>query len=885
MAVHISKYASLYATRYNWHLIPLQESSKLPLEKDWGNNCVTDPAAAQKLWADRDQLNIGLELGGSRMCSLDIDDAESFSLILEEYGLPEDSLDEYPTIKGKGKRVMFRVPDDVDLPYCKLNWPRKDDPKKHFTVVELRAGDGKQRFDVLPPSVHPDTKQPYTWLVQPPKKEQFPEPPGWLLAIWTAWSDFKPQFQDACPWAVAKPKPPAPKLKQPAQEGSQDVIGLYCDANPITSTLERYGYTCKGKRYLSPHSGTGLAGVHILDAAKCWIHHASDPLCSEETGQPVNSFDLYCYYDHDSDMSKAVKAAAEALGLKREPRPIPPKPEQEQVEADPFEQAEGEQLLPAVHAQEPDQDNNEFLCLGYNDGNAFFLPSRSEQVTRLPMGGIKKQNLLQLAPLEWWESVFPAKNGVEWDQATNSVIRWCEQSGVYDPNNQRGRGAWFDDGRSVLHLGNRLLVDGEPLAISSFKSKFIYTKQATLDSGVNSAQASDEEARKLASLIGELNWGKDIHGPLMAGWVMLAPICGALSWRPHMWITAQRGAGKSWTQENIIDKLVGRTMLYCQGGTTEAGIRQQIQADARPVMFDEAESEDVAAAKRIQSVIELARQASSDTGAQIMKGTVSGSGMAFRMRAMFLMGSINVSLKQAADESRFTVVQLTKAVQDEAELARFRDFENRTYTLLSEAYCASIRARAYHMIPIIRANAKTLASAVAAKLKSQRIGDQVGTLLAGFFALDSRDELTPEQATALIAGLDFSESKEAEQVSDEDNCLNRIMERQIRLDGHTASVTRSVGELVNIALGERDAALTGSDANDTLGRHGLKQEGLYLLVANSHSEIEKSLSGTPWESGWRRILARLDGAVVGVTGTRFAGSLSRYIKVPISLTK
>ena len=224
--------------------------------------------------------------------------------MLAEFGLPAEDLDHYPCIRGRGRRITFRVPDGVDLPYCKLNWPTESDPKKKYTVVEFRAsGDGKQRQDVLPPTIHPDTGKPYTWQVQPPKDGEWPTPPDWVLAIWTAWDKFKPQFIDACPWGP-KPEQVMPKPVQQARTesgGAADVINQYNSANPLTSALSQYGYKRKGSRWLSPHSGTGIPGVHILpDGERCYIFHASDPLCSEDrNGQPVSAFDFfYTEYDH-----------------------------------------------------------------------------------------------------------------------------------------------------------------------------------------------------------------------------------------------------------------------------------------------------------------------------------------------------------------------------------------------------------------------------------------------------------------------------------------------------------------------------------------------------------------------------------------------------------
>jgi hypothetical protein len=313
----IDQYAKIYTERFGFHLVPIEAGRKYPTKADWGNTALSEPAQAMAYWQVHKDWNMGCALGHSAMCSLDIDDEAGWLLILDEFGIPHDALDTFPTIRGRGKRVMFRVPESVQLPYCKVNWPTKEDPKKHHAIVELRAAcDGSQKQDVLPPSVHPTTGKPYAWEVKPPKTlADWPTPPDWLLAIWSAWDSFKPQLQGVCPW-MPKPEPKHHKTHTPVVQGDMpDVQGAYNSQFPIESMLETYGYKRKGKRYLSPHSSTGLAGVHLLDDNKCWIHHASDPLCSEESGKPVSSYDLFCYYECGGDYSKAFKNAAATLGI------------------------------------------------------------------------------------------------------------------------------------------------------------------------------------------------------------------------------------------------------------------------------------------------------------------------------------------------------------------------------------------------------------------------------------------------------------------------------------------------------------------------------------------------------------------------------------------
>lgn len=907
--MQINEYAREYVSRYGFQLVPIKEAEKLPISNDWGINVIADAAAAFKYYTENSHHNMGIALGPSKMCSLDIDCTESFGTILDEFGIPRNALDHYPTIRGaaKGSRVMFRVPDGMALPYAKLNWPQRDGDTQ-FTVFELRsATDGRQRFDLVPPSIHPDTKQPYQWLVKPPAAGQdFPQPPDWLLSIWEAWDKFKPQFKDACPWAVRDETPPPAKPREQRDHHGTSVIDECLSREDLRSTLQRFGYKPVGRRrFLSPHSSTGLPGIVMFDGEQsCWIHHASDPLCSEESGKPVNAFDLICEYEYRGDTSKAVKSLADEYGIKRErvkspqamamekppPAAMPPPDLPPAGAPDDYEEFyhEDQAEQPPAETATPDDEpktSMPFRPLGFDGATYFYLPRGTEQVCEIRRGShTSPAEMLALAPIEWWDMAYPKeKSGCDWQAAASSCMRACEARGVYNVNNVRGRGAWYDSGESVLHLGNRLIVAGTPRRIADHDTRFIYTRQAPMESIIDAKAATNEESKEVFDLIQELKWAMPFHGWAVAGWTAIAPICGALKWRPHLWITAQKGAGKSWIQDNIIFPVLGESALYVQAGTSEAGIRQRLRQDARPVIFDEAESEDIAAQKRMKSVIELARAASSDTGAEIVKGTSGGGGMAFRMRSSFLLGSINVALSQAADESRFTVVTLRKPEKTAEEVARFDTFKTRVGNTLTPERCAAIRARSYHLIPVIRKNAKTFAQAVAETLGSQRIGDQVGTLLAGVVSLCIDREITIEEARQWTAKINLDEAKESEEVSDEGMCLNAILQTQLTFDAANHRYQRTVSEVIMAAGGKKalSSDVYADDCNAVLARHGLFVDGQMLVVSNTHNELKRMLRDSPWAAGWRRVLTRIEGAEVCPAPQRFAGSQTRAIRIPL----
>ncbi len=533
----------------------------------------------------------------------------------------------------------------------------------------------------------------------------------------------------------------------------------------------------------------------------------------------------------------------------------------------------------------------QFRCLGYDSGYYYAMPYASRQVSAVPVGALtSRSQLIHLAPLDWWGYRFGDKNGKpQWDAAANAFARWCERVGAFDPSRIRGRGAWFDEGRAVLHLGDHLIVDSERVEIEGFESRYIYEAKAPIEDDRHAVEpATAEEATEIYNVFQKLNWSSPVFGALLAGWCTLAPICGALAWRPHVWLTGRRGSGKSWLIDQIVRPVVGEGAVIVQATSTEAGVRQKMKQDARPVLFDEAEAENKQDARRIQSVIELARQASSESSAEIAKGTVHGHGLSFRTRSMFLMGSINVPLTQAADRSRFTVLSLVAAAYGRAGAQQFEQLQAEVEEHITPAKTRAVRARIYRMIPTIRENAKRFARAAAEVLGSQRAGDQLGALLAGAYALRSDEVVSIEAARTWIAAQSWDEQVEAEEASDEGSLLDEILSAQIRIEGNPGYsggpqyLQRAVGELVAVAAGlELERDVSGNIANDALGRHGLRVLDHQLMISTTHSELRRILANTPWGAGWSRVLERLPQATVGAS-VRFAGVRQRAVGIPVN---
>ena len=179
-----------------------------------------------------------------------------------------------------------------------------------------RAKSGQVQ-DVLPPSIHPDTGNPYTWEpAVPERREDIPVLPGGLLALWQHGPQLKTVLDRAQPWAA----PPPPRTYK-GDGGS--VTGAFNDRYDVREILERNNYAAKSaERYLSSHSSTGTPGIVVLQGddglERVYCHHASDPLYSEEHSH--DAFSVFTTLEHDGDVKAAVRAADLGMSYKETSR-------------------------------------------------------------------------------------------------------------------------------------------------------------------------------------------------------------------------------------------------------------------------------------------------------------------------------------------------------------------------------------------------------------------------------------------------------------------------------------------------------------------------------------------------------------------------------------
>lgn len=537
--------------------------------------------------------------------------------------------------------------------------------------------------------------------------------------------------------------------------------------------------------------------------------------------------------------------------------------------------------------------NMHFRILGFQNADnsmlLYFFSNMTRCVFAYSSTQLSTTNLMSLAPLKFWEIEFPGgKTEFNLKGAQDWLITTAAEVGMFDPTMVRGRGAWIDNNQVVLHSGSYLIVDGEMRQLGGIRSKFVYDRGNNLNFPT-CQPATNRESSRFLELVKNLDWERPVDPYLLAGWCVIAPICGALKWRPHIWLTGPKGSGKSWMFSEVVCRMLGESVLNIEGNTSEAGIRQALQHDAIPVVFDEAEGETKQAHDRIQTVLQLARSASSETGAVMIKGSATGAEKSYKIRSCFAFASISVQTKQQSDRSRVSVLSLRKPDPRQAgeeRKAKWEAFQREHNDIITDEFVKALQSRTIGMIPTILANIKAFTAAAAVELGEQRSGDQVGALLAGAFSLVSDHELTFDQALEWIRKQDWSEEKNLNSTEDEKALLAFILEESIQAEnGGGGRYTRRLGELVSIAsLRVIDDMFTSESANHNLMRYGLKVDRMeqLLYVSNSDKALVKMLATTQWANNHNKILMRLDGSMAPEKSIRFAGNVSRCVAIPLS---
>lgn len=565
--------------------------------------------------------------------------------------------------------------------------------------------------------------------------------------------------------------------------------------------------------------------------------------------------------------------------------------------------------------EEAIRDNPYFRCLGYLTGKHFFMSIRSGQLFEITPNNMKNTFLLHLAPKEWWIRIFPGatdKHGnvqnVGWEDAVGDLISASYDAGVWMPEREVGQGARLDGGRVVFNTGNLLYVDGEGLCPShEFRGHFQYTigRPCRTPDFSNPFEANAPQIRGLLEIIRSLNWRKG-HRELsilaLYGWIGIAPICGLLDWRPHLWLDGPRGAGKSWIIKNILARVFGDYAFIVKGNSTESGLRNMLHSQYVPLIFDEAEGEENDNRSRMNDIIRLVRYASNEDRSFVAQGISGGGGnRQYAIGSTFLLCSITPQIEASADITRFARVHL--AGGDNREI--FADqIEGPAQDLLTPEFSDRMIARVVMQAKNYPKINRFMVEAMVRTGLERRLADVFGSLATGAWLL-LRDGIPEDYLEAVrfladefdIVRQIVSFGEEISEDKDHMRVFRILMSHPIRFESRQMGIrTERVGALLEVACGaphDGDCVISEDEARSILQDHGIRpglngkpckpgEKADSVLIHKNAQPLKAIFEKTPYNKAYADVMHQADD-VRAVEPVRFGPSLAynRPLMVPL----
>lgn len=458
---------------------------------------------------------------------------------------------------------------------------------------------------------------------------------------------------------------------------------------------------------------------------------------------------------------------------------------------------------------------------------------------------------------------------IKYEDVRRDLITACGRvayrTGIFDPAKKvRGRGAWTtDDGRLVLHLGDKLWVDGEERPLGQVEG-YVYPREETLPGPVLPAgpghndPGGREAGRQILDMLKTWKFDRgpehdDIDARLVLGWCVCVLLGAALGWRPQIFMIGDAGTGKSTLQE-ILRKVLG-PRLMAVADVTAAGIYQTMGNAAIGVSIDEFENEgDDASESQAGKVLKLARLASS--GDKVVRGGQDGVPSNYEARGVFGFSGINMPALKPAEQSRMAVIMLHPQPDIRAKPPKLSEADGEK---LGQRLLGRIIDRWEEWPAVLDAWRNVLLDGN----QSSRTADQFGTLLAAAHLVTHDGPPMPHQVQA--AGGHLSKHRLAETSQNLENwerCINWLLAAQP--DGWRQLSHRSVGAMLEAWVKGEFSGVSETETKLEAVRRRLAQAGLglvtkldtqaehgvveYLFIPSNHQQVAALFKGSQWSA-------------------------------------
>ena len=173
MAINYTNVAISYHKKFNWNVIPCDGKRGMIKWKEFQDKSIPEENI-RSWWSNDPSANIGLIVGiNSDVIVLDIDQPECFNHRNLDIPLTPKVL-----TGGRGEHHYFMHPE-LNGKFIKNH--KELDQTNSKEIFSIRC---KNQLVLLPPSIHPDSKNPYIWADEyEPWNINFADPPKWIIDL------------------------------------------------------------------------------------------------------------------------------------------------------------------------------------------------------------------------------------------------------------------------------------------------------------------------------------------------------------------------------------------------------------------------------------------------------------------------------------------------------------------------------------------------------------------------------------------------------------------------------------------------------------------------------------------------------------------------------
>lgn len=506
-----------------------------------------------------------------------------------------------------------------------------------------------------------------------------------------------------------------------------------------------------------------------------------------------------------------------------------------------------------------------YFALGYSGNASVVFSLMQGRVVQLRPSHMNEMTLKSVFGAAWCEQHYsefhPKKEELFFNhkRLASDIISQCQAAGLYEESSERRAGVWpTSNGEALIVNGDELWQnDGKALETRVVEGK-IYPSTGGVGFQRDTVSASKHDVDRVLHFFSSMNWKSDMVPEMLLGWFVCAVLAPALIRRPHIYITAEAGSGKT-VLLDALGAMLGPLNYKFTGLPNKAGLYQTIGGSTRSVIIDEAEADSNPA--KWKEMLTIARnaysQAENDNG--IVVGTPGGTGKSYRFCAPFLATGIGPGKFEPADLSRWAIFEAMKRKQTAGStlpsISEFRELG------------ARLAVKAVRQWSALQATLGVIRAAVQSSGGDARLADTIGHLLAGYWLMVSDKVATSEDAQTLVGLCGIGRYLEQREESDHVRCLEALLSRVHALPRFIGKcVVRqpmSIGQAISAICEDPTGSLELQSRLTQLGLRVAQHKGRWvLMVANSpeHSELQKLFRGTKWQDGgWSLTLRRLPG--------------------------